>query len=494
MEILLTDKITAQPVCLVQGESRATTLAFTLPARHSGCALATLAWQVRATNQKTLAFMADTPVRHTAANGCFTLLWQISGHFTCQAGPLLVTLVGSAPDGTAGTAGASQAATPTGTGEDDTSGANGVTPKAAPANGTDDGTDGTAAEAPNSIPASGTDGTAAEAPASLYSAEVTAASAEGVVAKFVVEGIEVAPCPDGDGEPPAQSYFELALLQTGQNAALALESATLAGQSADAAKASDEAAGTSAIAAGASAQQAAQSADAAARSAQGMPPALYDPGGAAQDIFALLNGMPPVYTGHTVAFSAGAGRVTSVAVLGASARAGAAPSPTAPQPITGVRSANLLVSGAETHLLLCKNFTGAESFTTWGTANTTTEFASDPLDVYTLPTGDTLPAALCSHFAAPLTPNQLWSAAAPGFSASYRVLLRTAHKTVAELKAWLAAQHAAGTPLQVVYRRTTPLVEQKPAAAPALPEGQNHLAAADENARVQVTLKRVFEA
>ena len=173
MEILLTDKITVQPVCLVQGESRATTLAFTLPARHSGCPLDTLAWQVRATNQKTLAFMADTPVRHTAAGGCFTLVWQVSGHFTRQAGPLLVTLVGSTP-------------------------------------------------------AAGTDGIAPEPPS---------ADAGGVVAKFVVEGIAVAPCPDGDGEAPAQGYFEVALLQTGQNAALALENSTLATQSAAAAQA-----------------------------------------------------------------------------------------------------------------------------------------------------------------------------------------------------------------------------------------------------------------
>lgn len=475
MEIRLNDKITLQPVCLMQGENNAGTLRFSLPRAYLGCALHALRWQVRCTNKSTMAFMADALLPEDADDDTrFILPWTVSSAFTGQCGALAVTLVGSGDD---------------------------------------------------------------------------------VTAKFVVEGIEVAPNTDGGGEAPqTQDYFELAVRQTGQNAVLALESATLAGtqasgaktaaqaaaqsaqdalESADAAATSAQKVADNATTTAQSAQQAAQSADAAKRSAQqaagsaeGMDPNVYDPGFARQDVFALLSGMPPVYTGREVRVTAGAGRITGVCLCGQTARGGSGTaSMTNPRPLSGVETADVTIngkaislplsapllsatnprtgevwqdvrhlSGREVHHLAIKTFTGTENFTAWGNKNTTFEYATDAIGVATLETNDHMPAAMCSHFAAPLTPNQVWSASVPSFSASYRVFFRTQHATAAEFKQWLAQQYAAGTPVQVVYQRAAALDETKPDASPTLPEGENIFQAKDANGQLKVTLKRVFEA
>lgn len=112
--------------------------------------------------------------------------------------------------------------------------------------------------------------------------------------------------------------------------------------------------------------------------------------------------------------------------------------------------------GTENHATGARTFTGAENFATWGVANTTREFASDALGVPTLPTNDTVPAILSTHFAAPVSPGQLWNMSTPGFSASYRFFFRTTHGTVADFKAWLAAENSAGHPVKVVYPLSSP--------------------------------------
>ncbi len=95
MQIMLNDKITLRPLALVQGETGATTLAFSLPARSAGCHLAALRWQLRATNIQTLAYMAaELEPQHTDGER-FLLPWTVTAPFTMAPGPLRVTLCGT---------------------------------------------------------------------------------------------------------------------------------------------------------------------------------------------------------------------------------------------------------------------------------------------------------------------------------------------------------------------------------------------------------------
>ncbi len=95
MEIVLNERIALRPVMLVQGETGATTLAFSLPQRNAGCELAALRWQLRATNTQSLALMvADLEVRE-ATGGRFLLPWTVTAPFTVAPGPLRITLCGT---------------------------------------------------------------------------------------------------------------------------------------------------------------------------------------------------------------------------------------------------------------------------------------------------------------------------------------------------------------------------------------------------------------